>query len=43
MIVIDTAHGRSEGLAQAVERAKKLLNKVQIVTGNVQRQRGRVP
>ncbi|MEO3414257.1 IMP dehydrogenase [Roseovarius sp. CAU 1744] len=35
MIVIDTAHGHSEGVALAVERAKKLSNEVQIVAGNV--------
>ncbi|WP_272008395.1 IMP dehydrogenase [Roseovarius sp. ZX-A-9] len=35
MIVIDTAHGHSEGVAQAVERAKKLSNEVQVVAGNV--------
>ncbi|MEM9551918.1 MAG: IMP dehydrogenase [Pseudomonadota bacterium] len=35
MIVIDTAHGHSEGVAQAVERAKMLSNEVQIVAGNV--------
>ncbi|MCR9114565.1 MAG: IMP dehydrogenase [Rhodobacteraceae bacterium] len=35
MIVIDTAHGHSEGVAIAVERAKKLSNEVQIVAGNV--------
>ncbi|KRS18325.1 IMP dehydrogenase [Roseovarius indicus] len=35
MIVIDTAHGHSEGVAQAVERAKSLSNEVQIVAGNV--------
>ncbi|MFK7937875.1 MAG: IMP dehydrogenase [Roseovarius sp.] len=35
MIVIDTAHGHSEGVAVAVERAKKLSNEVQIVAGNV--------
>ncbi len=35
MIVIDTAHGHSEGVAAAVERAKKLSNQVQIVAGNV--------
>ncbi|NNK78059.1 MAG: IMP dehydrogenase, partial [Litoreibacter sp.] len=35
LIVIDTAHGHSEGVAQAVERAKKLSNEVQIVAGNV--------
>ncbi len=35
MIVIDTAHGHSEGVAVAVQRAKKLSNEVQIVAGNV--------
>ncbi|MEM9968782.1 MAG: IMP dehydrogenase [Pseudomonadota bacterium] len=35
MIVIDTAHGHSEGVAQAVTRAKKLSNEVQVVAGNV--------
>ncbi|WP_371223941.1 IMP dehydrogenase [Roseovarius sp. 2305UL8-3] len=35
MIVIDTAHGHSEGVAVAVERAKQLSNEVQIVAGNV--------
>ncbi|MEM6375262.1 MAG: IMP dehydrogenase [Pseudomonadota bacterium] len=35
MIVIDTAHGHSEGVAQAVERAKMLSNEVQVVAGNV--------
>ncbi len=35
MIVIDTAHGHSEGVALAVERAKRLSNEVQIVAGNV--------
>ncbi|WP_338548002.1 IMP dehydrogenase [Roseovarius phycicola] len=35
MIVIDTAHGHSEGVAAAVERAKMLSNEVQIVAGNV--------
>jgi IMP dehydrogenase len=35
MIVIDTAHGHSEGVAIAVERAKRLSNEVQIVAGNV--------
>lgn len=35
MIVIDTAHGHSEGVAAAVERAKTLSNEVQIVAGNV--------
>ncbi len=35
MVVIDTAHGHSEGVAQAVERAKRLSNEVEIVAGNV--------
>ncbi len=35
MIVIDTAHGHSEGVAHAVERAKTLSNEVQVVAGNV--------
>ncbi|MDG1169136.1 MAG: IMP dehydrogenase, partial [Sulfitobacter sp.] len=35
MIVIDTAHGHSEGVAHAVTRAKALSNEVQVVAGNV--------
>lgn len=35
MVVIDTAHGHSEGVGHAVERAKALSNQVQIVAGNV--------
>lgn len=35
MIVIDTAHGHSEGVAHAVTRAKSLSNEVQVVAGNV--------
>ena len=35
LIVIDTAHGHSEGVAAAVERAKKLSNEVQVIAGNV--------
>ena len=35
IIVIDTAHGHSEGVARAVERAKILSNDVQIIAGNV--------
>jgi len=35
LIVIDTAHGHSEGVARAVERAKTLSNEVQILAGNV--------
>ncbi len=35
IIVIDTAHGHSAGVAKAVERAKSLSNEVQIIAGNV--------
>ncbi len=35
MVVIDTAHGHSEGVADAVRRAKSLSNEVQVVAGNV--------
>lgn len=35
MVVIDTAHGHSEGVARAVERVKALSNAVQVVAGNV--------
>ena len=35
LIVIDTAHGHSEGVARAVERAKTLSNEVQIMAGNI--------
>ncbi|WP_438956758.1 IMP dehydrogenase [Cognatiyoonia sp.] len=35
MLVVDTAHGHSEGVAKAVERAKGLSNQVQVVAGNV--------
>ena len=35
MIVIDTAHGHSEGVATAVQRVKALSNEVQVVAGNV--------
>ncbi|TNF61447.1 MAG: IMP dehydrogenase [Rhodobacteraceae bacterium] len=35
LIVIDTAHGHSEGVARAVERVKTLSNEVQVVAGNV--------
>ncbi len=35
MIVVDTAHGHSAGVAAAVERAKQLSNEVQVVAGNV--------
>jgi IMP dehydrogenase len=35
LVVIDTAHGHSEGVAIAVERIKKASNAVQVVAGNV--------
>ncbi|AXC49677.1 IMP dehydrogenase [Paracoccus suum] len=35
MVVIDTAHGHSEGVAMAVERVKQFSNNVQVVAGNV--------
>ncbi|MXW84613.1 MAG: IMP dehydrogenase, partial [Boseongicola sp. SB0667_bin_21] len=35
IVVIDTAHGHSEGVVKAVARAKKLSNEVQIIAGNV--------
>ncbi|MEO0665852.1 MAG: IMP dehydrogenase, partial [Pseudomonadota bacterium] len=35
MIVIDTAHGHSAGVADAVRRAKTLSNDLQVVAGNV--------
>lgn len=35
LIVIDTAHGHSDGVARAVERVKALSNAVQVVAGNV--------
>ncbi|MCR8827194.1 IMP dehydrogenase [Pseudosulfitobacter koreensis] len=35
MIVIDTAHGHSEGVAEAVRRAKTLSGDFQVVAGNV--------
>jgi len=35
LVVIDTAHGHSEGVAIAVERIKRLSNAVQVVAGNV--------
>jgi IMP dehydrogenase len=35
LVVIDTAHGHSEGVAKAVERIKRLSNKVQVIAGNV--------
>ncbi len=35
VVVIDTAHGHSAGVAEAVKRAKNLSNEVQIIAGNV--------
>ncbi|UWQ20321.1 IMP dehydrogenase [Jannaschia sp. W003] len=35
LIVVDTAHGHSEGVGIAVERIKRLSNDVQVVAGNV--------
>ena len=35
MVVIDTAHGHSAGVARAVERVKTFSNEVQVVAGNV--------
>ncbi len=35
LLVIDTAHGHSEGVSKAVERIKRLSNAVQVVAGNV--------
>ena len=35
LIVVDTAHGHSEGVARAVERIKLASNEVQVVAGNV--------
>ena len=35
IVVIDTAHGHSAGVAEAVRRAKRISNEVQIIAGNV--------
>ena len=35
IIVVDTAHGHSAGVLQAVERVKRLSNEVQVIAGNV--------
>jgi IMP dehydrogenase len=35
LIVIDTAHGHSEGVSKAVDRIKRFSNSVQVVAGNV--------
>jgi IMP dehydrogenase len=35
VVVIDTAHGHSRSVLEAVERVKKLSNRVQVIAGNV--------
>jgi len=35
LIVIDTAHGHNRDVSRAVERVKKLSNRVQVVAGNI--------
>jgi IMP dehydrogenase len=35
VIVVDTAHGNSEGVIEAVKRIRRISNKVQIIAGNV--------
>ncbi len=35
IVVIDTAHGHSEGVGQAVSRLKAVSNEVQVIAGNV--------
>jgi IMP dehydrogenase len=35
IVVVDTAHGHSAGVGQAVERLKRLSNEVQVIAGNV--------
>ena len=35
IVVIDTAHGHSKGVLDAVERVKKTSNEVQVIAGNV--------
>jgi IMP dehydrogenase len=35
IIVVDTAHGNSDGVIQAVNRVRQMSNKVQIIAGNV--------
>jgi len=35
LVVIDTSHGHSQGVLDAVSRVKKLSNRVQVVAGNV--------
>ncbi len=35
IVVVDTAHGHSDGVARAVERIKRMSNEVQVIAGNV--------
>ncbi|MCY3996581.1 MAG: IMP dehydrogenase [Rhodobacter sp.] len=35
VVVVDTAHGHSEGVVEAVARVKRLSNAVQVIAGNV--------
>jgi IMP dehydrogenase len=35
VVVVDTAHGHSQGVAEAVDRIKRLSNRVQVIAGNV--------
>ena len=35
VVVVDTAHGHSRGVLQAVNAVKKLSNQVQVVGGNI--------
>ncbi|MBU2962215.1 IMP dehydrogenase [Citreicella sp. C3M06] len=35
ILVVDTAHGHSQGVLEAVSRAKRLSNEVQVIAGNV--------
>ena len=35
IIVVDTAHGHSKGVIEAVKRAKRLSNEIQVIAGNV--------
>ncbi len=40
MLVVDTAHGHSKGVLQAIEKIKKLYGNVQVVGGNVATESG---
>jgi IMP dehydrogenase len=35
VVVVDTAHGNSDGVIQTVDRVRRISNKVQIIAGNV--------